>query len=193
MEGAGRSDRLTLVLVLVMTGAIVMQNFLTIRVMRQVEALTELITSGGGRIEGGVAEMDGPAVGEVAPAFAYLDTENRTRTRESLAGKPALLVFSSPTCKYCKLLYPELRRLATDDTARGLQILVLQIDATPEQNRLLRQKEDLPFQILSVDRQSFAAYEVPGTPFSVLLDEEGKVVRTGTVNSFERLVEFVRS
>jgi methylamine dehydrogenase accessory protein MauD len=183
-------SRLTTGLVLVIAGAIMLQNFLTVRVLRQVEALSTLITAGGGRIEGSVG---GPQAGQEAPSFAHADTGERTWSKADLLGRPALLVFSSPTCKFCTQLYPELRRLSEDDAARELQILVLQLGASPDENLRLKQEQGFGFEVLSADQESFAAYAVPGTPFSVLLDEEGRVVRTGTVNSYERLVEFVRT
>ncbi|HSJ51800.1 MAG TPA: hypothetical protein VLA90_11060 [Actinomycetota bacterium] len=105
------------------------------------------------------ADDEGPEIGSAPP-----ESDARTLAGETvLVGGPGpgrLLAFVSPTCPICELVLPSLPAAAA---AAGL----------------------IP-QVVS-DPRLEEAYDVPGVPFVVVLDELGVVRAKGTVNSLEQV------
>jgi hypothetical protein len=109
----------------------------------------------------GALEIDteGPALGEAPPAMTASDHHDR-RVMLGGPGDPRLIVFSSATCTVCREIAPAIPAAAA---AGGLVPMVLH---DPEAER---------------------AYDVPGTPFVLVMDETGVVRAKGTVNNLEQL------
>lgn len=109
----------------------------------------------------GALEVDdeGPPLGE-APEARVARGRDGTPTLVGGPGPTRLLVFVSPTCPICERLMPSLPAAA----AAG----------------------SLVAQVVS-DRELEEAYDVPGVPFVVVLDELGVVRSKGTVNSLEQI------
>jgi hypothetical protein len=109
----------------------------------------------------GALEIDteGPALGEALPAVPA-----RGEDGEAIVvgghGRGRLVLFSSPTCIVCREVAPGLPAAAR---AGGL---VPQVVHDPEAER---------------------AFDVPGTPFLLVLDELGIVRAKGTVNTLEQM------
>jgi hypothetical protein len=109
----------------------------------------------------GALEIDteGPALGEALPSVeAHAD--NGTPLVLGGAGVRRLVLFSSPTCIVCREVAP-----AVPAAARAADLLP-QIVHDPEVER---------------------TFEVPGTPFLLVLDELGIVRAKGTVNNLEQV------
>lgn len=175
--------------------AVVAQNFLSVKILQELATVREQMaglmkTVVAASAPGGARAPGSLAPGASAPAFAFPDTSGEERTLAEFAGRKVLLVFSSPTCRFCAEFYPILKTFAEEPGAEPVEVVVLQIHSTPEQNRSLRKERGLPFEILAASAEVFMAYQVPGTPFSVLVDESGRVVKTGTVNTIEQLNHF---
>jgi methylamine dehydrogenase accessory protein MauD len=195
---ANRSRGMGWLLPLLLVVAIVAQNFLSVRILQELATMREQMAGlmktvvsasapGGARVPGSLAP------GTAAPAFAFPDTSGAERALAEFAGRKVLLVFSSPTCRFCAEFYPVLKTFAEEPGSELVEVLVLQIHSTPEQNRSLREERDLPFEILAASAEVFMAYQVPGTPFSVLVDESGRVAKAGTINTIEQLNHFTGS
>ncbi|MEO8424302.1 MAG: hypothetical protein ABI595_10405 [Actinomycetota bacterium] len=109
----------------------------------------------------GALEVDseGPALGEAPPAMpAIVDDGGRV-----LVGGPGptrLVLFSSPTCSICKEVAPGIGAAAS---AVGLTPVIIH---DPDLERV---------------------YDVPGTPFLLILDRVGIVRAKGTVNNLEQV------
>jgi len=109
----------------------------------------------------GALEIDteGPAVGEALPSVeAHADSGAPLVLGG--AGARRLVLFSSPTCIVCREVAP-----AVPAAARAADLLP-QIVHDPEAER---------------------TFEVPGTPFLLVLDELGIVRAKGTVNTLEQV------
>jgi hypothetical protein len=109
----------------------------------------------------GALEVDdeGPELGAgMLPTEALAD--DGTSVTIGGPGARRLVVFSSPTCPVCRELAPAIPSAAR---AAGVEALVVH---DPEAER---------------------AWDVPGTPFVVVLDELGVVRAKGTVNNLEQL------
>jgi hypothetical protein len=115
----------------------------------------------------GALEIDteGPGLGEALPATPARAADGGT----VLVGGPGegrLVLFSSPTCIVCREVAPGLPAAAR---AGGL---VPQVVHDPDAER---------------------AFEVPGTPFLLVLDDLGIVRAKGTVNNLEQMEGLVDS
>jgi methylamine dehydrogenase accessory protein MauD len=183
---------------LLLVVAVIAQNLLSVRILQQLAAVNAQMeglmkTVVAASAPGGGLPLAELEPGTPAPAFAYQDTRGEERSLADYSGGPVLLVFSSPTCHYCSEFYPVLKTYAEESSGDPVRIVVLQIESTPEQNRSLREEKGLPFEVLAASADVFMDYEVPGTPYSVLLDESGKVVKSGSLNTLEQLRRFVTS
>jgi hypothetical protein len=109
----------------------------------------------------GALEIDteGPTLGEALPAVPARADDGGTLVVGG-AGSRRLVLFSSPTCIVCREVAPGLPAAAR---AGGL---VPQVLHDPEAERL---------------------FDVPGTPFLLVLDERGIVRAKGTVNNLEQM------
>jgi methylamine dehydrogenase accessory protein MauD len=130
------------------------------------------------------------AEGSEAPAFALKDENSQEVKLEDYKGKKTLLVFSQEACPYCKDFYPVLNEFQAQK--EDINIVVMQIGSTPEQNKKYKQKENITAPLLAASYEQLTAYKIQSTPTSVLLDEEGKVLGTKTVASLEELTSFVK-
>ena len=109
----------------------------------------------------GALEIDeeGPALGEALPALPAADADGSPMVLGG-PGRPRLVLFSSPTCSICREVSPAIPAAAS---AARLEPVIVE---DPEAER---------------------AFGVPGTPFVLVLDEQGIVRAKGTVNNLEQI------
>ncbi len=109
----------------------------------------------------GALEIDteGPALGEAMPPVDARDADGAALILGG-TGERRLVLFSSPTCMVCREVAPALPAAARAGD------LVPQVVHDPEAER---------------------AFEIPGTPFLLVLDELGIVRAKGTVNNLEQM------
>jgi len=109
----------------------------------------------------GALEVDdeGPALGEPLPPVAAVAADG-AQVRLGGSGHPRLVLFASPTCAVCHEVTPGLPAAAA---AGRLEAIVVH------------------------DTDAESAYDVPGTPFVLVLDEHGVVRSKGTVNNLEQV------
>jgi hypothetical protein len=109
----------------------------------------------------GALEIDteGPAVGDALPAVPARGADGATVTLGG-PGPRRLVMFSSPTCIVCREVAPA-------------------IPAAAQAGRLVAQ--------IVHDADAERTFEVPGTPFLLVLDERGIVRAKGTVNNLEQV------
>jgi methylamine dehydrogenase accessory protein MauD len=137
----------------------------------------------------GALEMDdeGPPLGEAPPPFDATDVDGRAVT----IGGPAeaqVLMFVSPGCMLCEQVIPSLGALAgSNDFA---PYVVTDVDDT--EARLTYASKRLSAPVVAAPALA-AAYEVPGTPYVVVLDDYGIVRAKGTVNNLEQVEGLVET
>jgi len=109
----------------------------------------------------GALEVDteGPALGEAPPPLPGIDATG-ARVLVGGPGPARLILFSSPTCSICREVAPGIGAAAS----AGRMVPVVLHD--PELERV---------------------YDVPGTPFVLVMDELGIVRAKGTVNNLEQV------
>jgi hypothetical protein len=104
-------------------------------------------------------DVEGPALGEVLPPLPARAADGETVVVGGPGGR-RLVMFSSPTCIVCREVAP-----AVPAAARAGDLLSLVVE----------------------DPDVEQAFEVPGTPFLLVLDELGIVRAKGTVNNLEQV------
>jgi methylamine dehydrogenase accessory protein MauD len=109
----------------------------------------------------GALEIDeeGPPLGEAIPARHALAADGGSVVIGG-TGARRLVLFSSPTCIVCREVAPAVPVAAQ---AAGLEPVIVQ------------------------DPDAERKFDVPGTPFALVLDELGLVRAKGTVNSLEQV------
>lgn len=177
-------------LALILVAAVVFQIFLSVLILKELRALRSAPPpSAMAQAE----ESRGLDAGTEAPDFSLLDSQGEQVSLADFADRKVMLVFSSDECKYCKLMYPELERLHSSGEYADVEVVLMQIGSTPEENEALRQETGFDFPVLAADQQVFSAYEVPGTPFSTLVSESGTVVAGGHAGNYEAMTRLLGS
>jgi methylamine dehydrogenase accessory protein MauD len=140
-----------------------------------------------------VNSNEGLPAGANAPSFNLKDTGGKTvALSDSSVNGRLLLIFTSPTCHYCDELYPELKKYTDSELSKGLAIRMLSL-GTVAQNQEIKSKQGFKFTILAATEKVFTDYRVPGTPFFVLINPNGQVVKAGSANNAEQIASFVGS
>jgi len=135
----------------------------------------------------GALMMDtGPKVGEASPVFDLPDLIGNSRVSIGRPGeKSTLLFFLSPTCPVCKKLLPILR--SVNNTEKDWLRVVLTSDGEQPEHLAFYEKADLKEFPYVLSSEPGIAYRVAKLPYAVLLNEHGRVVAKGLVNSREQL------
>jgi peroxiredoxin len=127
--------------------------------------------------------------GTPAADFALKDEQNNEVNLSDFKGKKVLMVFSQKGCGYCEQFYPALNEF-TKQPHPGLEVVMLQVNSTPEANKAFKAEKDISVPILAATNQELMDYRVKGTPTSVLIDEEGIVVGSKNILALDDLVAF---
>ena len=135
----------------------------------------------------GALMMDtGPKVGEASPVF---ELPNLVGSARHVIGRPTdkstLLFFLSPTCPVCKKLLPILR--SVNNTEKDWLRVVLTSDGEQPEHLAFYEKADLKEFPYLLSSEPGLAYRVAKLPYAVLLNEQGRIVAKGLVNSREQL------
>lgn len=123
----------------------------------------------------------GSAAAQPDSDWALEDAEGNEVRLSDFSGDPVVLHFWATWCPYCKKLQPGLDRLYVEYRDRGLQMIGISIweedDAEP-QKALDRRGHH--FKTLLNGEEVAERYGVEGTPTTVFLDAEGRVVSAMT-------------
>jgi len=155
------------VLIVVLVVVASLQAFALIAVMRQVGGLlVRLNPTGVGEVE------SGPDVDSV------LDVPGVR------AGRPALVVFTSPACSLCEFLEPALPAIRAHHKEIDILVVVMGGDDVLDRAAYARKlgasaRADIP--------ELAEAWNVQGTPFAVGLDAEHRVRLRGVANTLDHL------
>ncbi len=147
------------------------------------------------RVEGAVAPLmrvgegppETPLAGKPAPAFALPDLQGKEVSLAQFRGKEVLLVFASTECGVCQKMFPYLGAFHQEHPE---QTIVMVLKGGQQAREEVAKENGFDFPVLAWDDEVARAYKVPGTPWFFVVDEEGKVRRSGTANTLERITAF---
>lgn len=119
-------------------------------------------------------------VGQPAPDFTLpvaANGEVGTRMRMAdLKGRPILLDFWASWCGPCAMVAPVVDRVARRYEKKGLVVMGVNVDDTPEVIRLYAAKQGLGYpMVVDVNKQLSNRYGVKNLPSLVVIDREGNV------------------
>lgn len=123
-------------------------------------------------VQGAATPGTGPAAGAPAPGLELLAPE---------PGRTTLLLFLGDDCPACRDIFEETLRLAEAPPTRALFSGRALAGEPPERVRVLSDQDDL-----------FTLYEVPATPFAVLVGPDGRIRAAEPVGSVRTLHALVR-
>jgi peroxiredoxin len=130
-------------------------------------------------------------IGGSAPRFTLQDQEGRNVSPDDLTGKIIVLEWFDPDCDYTKrdvIASKTPQRLASKYKEKG--VIWLGVNSTRQgsqgRNRAWIKDNDLPYVILDDAKQEVAkAYGVARTPYYVIIDRNGNVAYTGSLDDDE--------
>ena len=117
----------------------------------------------------------GLPVGSAAPAFSLQDLRGAEVTLDNLlaAGKPVVLIFTSPECDYCTELLPEIARWQHKHSDKLTISLVS--DLSIEENRAHVADHSVQHVLVQEDWEVGEDYQVEVTPSAILITSDGAV------------------
>lgn len=131
----------------------------------------------------GALEMDdeGPALGEAPPAGSAQSLDGKT-IEIGGPGEAQLVLFVSPGCMVCEQVTPSLRAVAR----MGELVPYVLTDLDIHETRRAYASKEVGAPVASA-RELTQSWDIPGTPYVVILDDTGVVRGKGTVNNLEQM------
>lgn len=182
------SDKRTNVVLALLMGVVI---FLMIAIIGLFVRMNQLQNRILASLQADNVQITGLAVGTQAPEFTLSDVHGSTVSLQDFAGQMVLVGFSSTQCPACAEMYPSLGAFSTQNP--DIQVLLISA-GTLEENQRLEEAQGFGFPILTLtqdDSQIGRDYQVPGTPFFYVIDEQGRICSAGFANTREHLESLV--
>lgn len=129
---------------------------------------------------------DTAKVGAMAPDFSLPTPQGDTLTLSSLQGKYVLLDFWGSWCTWCIKGFPKMKECYAQYGDR-IEFVGIDCNDKAEKWKQALEKYQLPWpQVRDGDARVETAYRVKGYPYKVLIDPDGKILKTylGEVETF---------
>jgi len=119
------------------------------------------------------------APGKLAPAFTLKTPEDKDLSLASLRGKYVILDFWGSWCGWCIKGFPDMKKYYEKYKSK-MEILGVDCRDTQEKWKVAIEKYELPWKhVYNPDNSSLTAdYAIEGYPTKVIIDPEGKIVKT---------------
>ncbi|WP_342349475.1 TlpA disulfide reductase family protein [uncultured Nitrospira sp.] len=146
---------------------------------------------------GVLAATAGPSV--PAPEFQLRAFDGHTYSKASLNGRPALLVFWAPWCRYCQMELPVLAKFYQGNKPDQLQVLTIAFsDSLAHVEKYVTSNPDTFVYPTAYDQDNEVAqaFGVNATPTFVVMDADGEMIlahRGAGINQNPQYQEFLKS
>lgn len=111
------------------------------------------------------------------PAVSLRDRLGQIRPMAELLGEVTILNFWATWCGPCRLELPELEKLQAEFKGKSLQVLAINVDSPRAAVDAFIANTGLRLPVYFMDERTQSSLGIDKIPFTVLLDEEGRVVR----------------
>jgi DsbE subfamily thiol:disulfide oxidoreductase len=135
-------------------------------------------------------------IGKEAPGFTVKDLSGKSISLSSFKGKPILLNFWATWCPYCRKERPYLNFIYEEYKDKGLVIIAVSTDRSPQKVKAYLKKISMDFVILHDNNKEAAeSYGVYVLPTSFLIDRRGIIkhkfigLRNWTASGSKKLIE----
>ena len=133
----------------------------------------------------------GVDIGHLAPDFRLETEEGQVLVLSDFRGKPVLVNFFAVWCGPCRFEMPEIESV---HQSLGEELVVLAVDVRESAERVKGYKELLGLTmptVLDTRREVANSYQVPGLPWTFILDDRGVIryIKFGAFLSREEIIE----
>ncbi len=134
-----------------------------------------------------------------APEFQLQAFDGHIYSKASLAGRPTLLVFWAPWCRYCQMELPILAKFYQGNKPDQLQVLTIAFsDSLAHVEEYVTSNPDTFVYPTAYDRDNLVAqaFGVNVTPTFVVMDAQGELIlahRGAGINRIPQYQEFLNS
>jgi peroxiredoxin len=109
--------------------------------------------------------------------FFLKDLSGRKFMLSEQRGKPVLIIFTTTWCPTCRTEIPRYKKIHDTYAARGLVLINIDIEESPDKVARFADKHQLPYRVLLDDKGLVAqAYQVVGVPTMMLIDPNGALI-----------------
>lgn len=116
-------------------------------------------------------------MGDQAPPFSVQDLQGRTVSLAGLGGKPAVLRFFKPDCKYCRADTAVFNDYFQTHHEKGLGVIYINTDPKPGEVQKFVDDLKIPFPVvLDPERKIADQYRVQVVPQTIILDPAHRVI-----------------
>jgi peroxiredoxin len=123
-----------------------------------------------------------------ASDFTLKDLDGRKVRLSDYKGKTILLYFMATWCPECRSAIPQLKEIYSLYNAKGLVLLIIDVMESKEKAAAFSRKYSLPFSILlDEDGKVYRSYGVGGVPVKALIDRNGRII-CWNCRSFDNLL-----
>lgn len=133
---------------------------------------------------------EGPAVGEVMEPLVGRALTGGSVTLGGDDRQRRLYVFVGANCASCDELAPSLLSLSKSDR-RNLRVVLIGVGGTDDDNRGFVERHGLAAVPFVIAPGAATEYGIAGTPFAILVDEDGVVEAKGVANHLEHLESLI--
>jgi thiol-disulfide isomerase/thioredoxin len=165
-------------------------------------AIAILLTLSCSSQQGASAGKPGPGSGTAqkipgisSGTFAAPDLDGNIVRFEEYKGKgPLILNFWGTWCPPCKREIPDLKRIYTEYKPRGLEIIGLAVNDTPQRVKAFASQYGIDWVMLMVTQEAATSFQIgTGIPVTIFIDRDGREVDRfigmRTYNDFKAVVE----
>lgn len=134
-----------------------------------------------------------------APEFQLRTFDGHTHSKSSLKGRPTLLVFWAPWCRYCQIELPILAKFYQGNKPEQLQVLTIAFsDTLAHVEDYVTSNPDTFVVPTAYDQDNIVAkaFGVNATPTFVVMDAQGEMIlahRGAGINQNPQYQEFLKS
>ena len=137
----------------------------------------------------------GAEIGTLAPDFRLETEEGEVIVLSNFRGKPVFINFFAVWCGPCRFEMPEIESV---HQSLGDELVVLAVDVRESAERVKGYKELLGLTmptVLDTRREVANSYQVPGLPWTFILDEQGVIrhIKFGAFLSREEIIAALES
>ncbi len=167
--------------------ALFLLAFLLLGALRQIGLLQLRL----GQDPGGLLTDDGLDRGAVAPGFPMVALETgETHYLDHLSAEARVLVFVSTGCIACKEYLPHVNEVAKTRPEYDFAIICAgDLDSC---RQFLRANKVRQRAFVDVSGAATSLYEIPGTPFTYVLDHRRRVLARGIANDWRGLESLIQ-
>jgi methylamine dehydrogenase accessory protein MauD len=123
-----------------------------------------------------------------APAFSLPEPDGGQVDLASFAGRPVLLVFWTTSCPICQRELPMLNRMEPEFRNKGISVLTICLGGEEEARGYLDSNRIGLRSVYDERGRVGRAYQVSGVPGLVLIGKDGKVKRSTTGWTSDRVL-----